>query len=43
MIKLICAHQQIEPVFECVTMDEAVEYLSQQSVLGVDTETEGKS
>ncbi|QDP52804.1 MAG: putative DNA polymerase [Prokaryotic dsDNA virus sp.] len=42
MIKLICAHQQIDPVFKCATMDEAVNYLSQQTVLGVDTETEGK-
>ena len=42
MIKLICAHQQIDPLFECVSMDEAVNYLSNQSVIGVDTETEGK-
>ena len=42
MIKLICAHKQIDPIFECTTIDEAVNYLSQQSVLGVDTETEGK-
>ena len=43
MIKLICAHQDIEPMFECVSMDEAIDYLSKQDVLGVDTETEGKS
>ena len=42
MIKLICAHQDIDPVFQCVSMDEAVTYLSKQTVLGVDTETEGK-
>jgi len=42
MIKLICAHQDIDPVFECVSMNEAVSYLSEQTVLGVDTETEGK-
>ena len=43
MIKLICAYQnQIDPYFECATIDEAVNYLSKQSVLGVDTETEGK-
>jgi len=42
MIKLICAHQSIDPIFECVSIDEAILYLSQQNVLGVDTETEGK-
>jgi len=42
MIKLICAHQNIDPVFECVSMDEAITYLSKQDMLGVDTETEGK-
>ena len=42
MIKLICAHKSIDSIFECVTIEEAVEYLSKQSVLGVDTETEGK-
>tara|TARA_R110000787_G_scaffold153516_3_gene267416 strand:- start:9504 stop:11360 length:1857 start_codon:yes stop_codon:yes gene_type:complete len=42
MIKLICAHQDIDPVFECVSIDEAVKYLSEQTVLGVDTETSGK-
>ena len=42
MIKLICAHHDIDPVFQCVSMDEAVAYLSTQTVLGVDTETEGK-
>tara|TARA_R100000687_G_C6359856_1_gene122901 strand:+ start:24 stop:653 length:630 start_codon:yes stop_codon:yes gene_type:complete len=42
MIKLICAHKEIDPIFECVSIDEAVNYLSQQTVLGVDTETNGK-
>ena len=42
MIKLICAHRQIDPIFECVSIDDAVNYLSKQTVLGVDTETEGK-
>ena len=42
MIKLICAHQDIDPVFDCVSMDEAITYLSNQTILGVDTETEGK-
>tara|TARA_R110002050_G_scaffold116946_2_gene233626 strand:+ start:5445 stop:7301 length:1857 start_codon:yes stop_codon:yes gene_type:complete len=42
MIKLICAHKQIDPLFECVTMEDAVNYLSKQTVLGVDTETSGK-
>lgn len=42
MIKLICAHKQIDPLFDCASMNEAIEYLSKQNVLGVDTETEGK-
>ena len=42
MIKLICAHRQIDPIFECVSIDDAVNYLSKQTVLGVDTETNGK-
>ena len=42
MIKLICAHQSIDPIFDCVSMDEAIIYLSQQDILGVDTETAGK-
>ena len=42
MIKLICAHKSIDSMFECATMDEAVNYLSDQTVLGVDTETSGK-
>lgn len=42
MIKLICAHKEIDPLFECVSIDEAVTYLSEQTVLGVDTETSGK-
>jgi DNA polymerase I-like protein with 3'-5' exonuclease and polymerase domains len=42
MIKLICAHTSIDPIFECVSMDEAITYLSNQNILGVDTETEGK-
>ena len=43
-IKLICAHQKIvkdSHHFDCVTMEEAVDYLSKQTILGVDTETEG--